>query len=1123
MSTPITWKNDGTENWQLARFVITSSKLVSDILNGAESKLQELSGSRYRTFSQATQEGGFQVSAEAIYTHIKNERRFEYDTEIAYDSSTTEQWIRLPNEIQKTNLKATCLDMSLLVASCFARAGIPPIVIVRNGHAFIAFRTSIQESTKAELSLIEMRSLTENTEIIPVETTTLASNNPFGDYKRDFSESVELAKNQLLDVRDESFRCAVDVYAAWESGVERIHEPRAIEYFRKEDQEYPEDMLCAADLESSRGNWIEAAILQEKAIDAALLQRNKAIAKKAAIAACFSLYQNLWSNPGIKSSDPDLFYSEMGRFNKSIALAENLLASKETILHLQMLKSTIANDPEETMLLAEQLLEAIGATRENDDWLNVESDAINLGLNAAFQISDEVHIGIYLRKSMLQERRLRHIISAANDLQVSAEDIAMFRQNLLLLLATRVSVEISRCDNQESRLGLVEELSNAVSNVSLDTVDVLTRITAVIGRLAESANRQNYHLEAIGLLRICFELFEKNKHASQALNACMQIGELYSVVGDPQGVALWFSRSEKTLEQLVNTKDEQLKNDLASRKCMLRAALGRSQFRLGELSTVFLERIRDFKNASRTFSSVIEFIDGNSMLVRGDVNVFVADVHFWLGLTYQRLGDFRKAASHFAKCSTAESLLENPGFWKKIGADACTNEIGSWVRSGNLDNARACIGKCRSNPLIPEKSKEVADYFGVIIEEDLQPVIDWFDSEQSRDLRNQGLESVAKTISEIVVPLSEWWSERGFDGNDLLYDFWGRGAFSRIASAIRGAAYDVIAVDASTIDEIRNAARVFCPLFETVLIKWKGPLSNDGWLAPCLIPDVTSDFAPGFGGHGYTQAAGSDGRWAPAIVTGNYLGNDIVKFIQSEAYNLFKQGRLLICPAPLIGCTQTSVGWSDDLLLDSFLSGVVSTAGESATSVTGLNSGRSINLCDLRIPFMRDVSLPHLADSLDQLKEFTSPLRELIGCHLQTGDLKTENWSTLSKISRDFKDASRFFGDRLRSFGGGKYDVIGSGTGVAVTAMGREDTMPGSDPVTDLLRSLCPLSKDSAPYVVFWQLQTKGGTFDWTCPIDNPNYSKPNALMPDVPFSNRMRGWLVPGTLGVRLGRVLRA
>jgi hypothetical protein len=172
---------------------------------------------------------------------------------------------------------------------------------------------------------------------------------------------------------------------------------------------------------------------------------------------------------------------------------------------------------------------------------------------------------------------------------------------------------------------------------------------------------------------------------------------------------------------------------------------------------------------------------------------------------------------------------------------------------------------------------------------------------------------------------------------------------------------------------------------------------------------------------------------------------------------------------------------------------------------------------------MRDVSLPHLADSLDQLKEFTSPLRELIGCHLQTGDLKTENWSTLSKISRDFKDASRFFGDRLRSFGGGKYDVIGSGTGVAVTAMGREDTMPGSDPVTDLLRSLCPLSKDSAPYVVFWQLQTKGGTFDWTCPIDNPNYSKPNALMPDVPFSNRMRGWLVPGTLGVRLGRVLRA
>jgi hypothetical protein len=257
-------------------------------------------------------------------------------------------------------------------------------------------------------------------------------------------------------------------------------------------------------------------------------------------------------------------------------------------------------------------------------------------------------------------------------------------------------------------------------------------------------------------------------------------------------------------------------------------------------------------------------------------------------------------------------------------------------------------------------------------------------------------------------------------------------------------------------------------------------------------------------------------------VTGNYLGLDIIKFIQNEAYDLFRQGRLIIFPAPLVGCTQSAVGWSDELLLGNFLSGVVSTAGTRKSHDTCEPAFRTINLCDLKIPYIKDVSLYDLSMSLEQLKDYISPLRDLVCAHLQSGNLKHENWATLSKLARDFKDASRFFSDRLQSFCNGKHSIDISGSHAAVTAIEREDSMPGKEPVTDFLRSICQIPENQSPYVVFWQLQTKGGVFDWTCPINNPNSTQSSYLMPDVPFSNRMRGWLVPGTLGVQIGLVRR-
>jgi hypothetical protein len=794
-------------------------------------------------------------------------------------------------------------------------------------------------------------------------------------------------------------------------------------------------------------------------------------------------------------------------------------ASKRSVLHLQMLASTLGEDDNKTISIVDELLKELEASPNDHEWLSVQTDAVNFGLQAASRIHDKILLTRFLATSASQQKRLTMIISNANETQIDAETIAGLKESILLLLTTRLSVEMASNESQDSRLNLIADLSSAVDVTPLDSEDSFLRITTVIGRIAASSNSRNHHLETINLLFICFSLFERKKRLRELVNICSQIGEMYSLIGDSRKVDLWFGRAENWLEECINTFDEHMRHDFASKRCMLRAGIGRSKFRLGMNSSVCSERLREINHALRSFTWVRDFIDANSAMVTGDVSMFIADIKYWLGLTYQELGDFQKAAISFSECRRTNGLLEDERFWRQIGSDATINETRSWILAGKMEDARVAIDECQANQLFSKSSQEKINYLRAIIEEDLQPVVDWFHSTDAQKLQDLGSRNTAQAISEIVKPLSDWWAERGVLENELLYDFWGRGAFSRIASAVRGAPHDVIAVDASSLEEIRYAARVFCPLFETVLIKWKGPLSLDGWLAVCEIPDVLSDNAPTFGGHGYIQAAGSDGRWSPSTVTGNYLGLDIIGFIHNEAYDLFRQGRLIVLPAPLVGCTQSSVGWSDELLLGNFLSGVVSTVGTRKEGDVGERACRTINLCELKIPYIKDVSLYDLAMSLEQLKEHTSPLRDLVGEHLQSGNLKNENWATLSKVGRDFKEASRFFSDRLKSFCNGKYSIDVSGSHASVTAIEREDSMPGTEPVTDFLRSICPIPENQSPYVVFWQLQSKGGVFDWTCPINNPNSTQSSNLMPDVPFSNRMRGWLVPGTLGVRIGR----
>ena len=119
------------------------------------------------------------------------------------------QKIRTPDRILAVRV-ATCLDLSMLVASCLEQAGLRPLVLFSEGHAWIGcwliptnFGTALVDDVQA------VRKRVKSGELIVFETTGLAQQH---------KPSLKFACGQSNDrLEDEAtFRYAVDIHRARE-------------------------------------------------------------------------------------------------------------------------------------------------------------------------------------------------------------------------------------------------------------------------------------------------------------------------------------------------------------------------------------------------------------------------------------------------------------------------------------------------------------------------------------------------------------------------------------------------------------------------------------------------------------------------------------------------------------------------------------------------------------------------------------------------------------------------------------------------------------------------------------------------------------------------------------------
>lgn len=185
------------------------------------------------------------------------------------------------------------------------------------------------------------------------------------------------------------------------------------------------------------------------------------------------------------------------------------------------------------------------------------------------------------------------------------------------------------------------------------------------------------------------------------------------------------------------------------------------------------------------------------------------------------------------------------------------------------------------------------------------------------------------------------------------------------------------------------------------------------------IHSAYGDSSDHFGGHGYAVTAGSVFRdhaeWHPALSWANPLPREVAMFLAGEALPLVTAGRLVVLPAPLVGCTQTAIGWTDNLLVENFLGGVVDVARREEPFTSASRRRRVLDLTQIQIPFIDNVGLADLASVLEETEAWVGSFRGLLLKAMSKDDLSYERWERVASFEYDISQACRELREHLES------------------------------------------------------------------------------------------------------------
>ena len=777
---------------------------------------------------------------------------------------------------------------------------------------------------------------------------------------------------------------------------------------------------------------------------------------------------------------------------KHLRAAEALGAERGDLAVERALASTLDSDPEAAVRLAEEAVTLTRDSSREDLRVNALVALVNAhryaGLTAQTVTDLTPHVAVALQG--FGGRSESDVVLAASWLrmkcavgQLAVHDLADFRD-------------------------LVAETSQHTESPA--------RIALVVDQVLNELMSEGLLAEVLVLADQRYELADLVGAHSAKCRIALNIASVAADVGDQVVTRRYLQLARQALMQInALTPNAPERAESVALQALLHQVTGNATMRLAGSPTNEASYFSQLREAASELERGIELAIANRDQLRGDTDDYLASARWPLARAKLDLNMLPEAITLFRQLRHAPAM-RHERFVTEVGMPAWLGEAYALARQGRSEEANDAVLELLSDgrgaPPTQRAAQELSDY----LSDRVLPSARWItrsDSAQeiASNVRRHGLR---KTLAEQVAPLVAWWKAWPDDAEHPtpysgFLDFWGRGGFARVAVALRAKPHAAISVDARTSDDVRKWARMLCPLFDTVVIKWKGPIDS----SLIMIPQQPDYGGPdSFGGHGYITSAGlmiGDDDWAIATAFANLVPDNIARLLATEALSLVEAGRLVLLPAPVVGCTQSTVGWTDHLLFE-LLGGVVNVidSPEKVSVSTNTKNQRTLDLVSHSLPYMADISLKDLASVLDEIDEWVTPLRTLLLNSLTSEALKTENWQGISLLENDFCEASRQLQAGLDKLGKTGCWRVGEIPAEIAAAAARE-TGPGSEPITDLLRAVTNHDPQLAPWIPYWRLQGKGGSLDWSHPLDNPSQAshRPNE-------SAITQSWIRPGTPG---------
>jgi hypothetical protein len=236
----------------------------------------------------------------------------------------------------------------------------------------------------------------------------------------------------------------------------------------------------------------------------------------------------------------------------------------------------------------------------------------------------------------------------------------------------------------------------------------------------------------------------------------------------------------------------------------------------------------------------------------------------------------------------------------------------------------------------------------------------------SSEIRISSLQDVNR---KVLAPLLDWWDE-GFDALGEIYDYWGRGNFAQLLNnAQKFTGSFNLTLEVRSIQDIKQAVRLWGLYADLLMLIWKGPVETRG---TSIVP-LSDPYFGGVGGHGYfytsdeIQSKRNNKTYNAAVsFASTLMPEEVIRFLATEARPFLQSGKLIVVPAPAIGCLHPGHGPFEQLIANA------------AGAIPNLRDGGKIENPIGFIPYSPDAPLNVLAELADAENIALTRLRKVL-------------------------------------------------------------------------------------------------------------------------------------------------